>query len=84
MPSPDTILSVLRDFWHTHPNRKRLIRMVQVLHELRPASIPAAVRPRPALSCPCVGGAMKILRTRILPHHKVSTHPDVAAGASGI
>ncbi|WP_083499531.1 transposase [Thioalkalivibrio nitratireducens] len=58
----------VRTYGFLHPNRKRLIHLLQVLLKLRPAAVPAAVRPRPALAYPCCGGNMKILRTRISPH----------------
>jgi hypothetical protein len=54
-----------RNFGFLHPNSKRLIHLVQVLLKLAPR--PAAPDVRPALRCPCCGGEMKIVRTRIKP-----------------
>jgi hypothetical protein len=54
-----------RNFGFLHPNSKRLIQLVQVLLKLAPR--PIALNERPALRCPCCGGAMKIVRTRIKP-----------------
>ncbi len=67
-----------RNYGFLHPNRKRLIHLLQLLLKLRPGSIPA--RPRPALRCPCCGGTMKILHTRISPHEGYTRIQDVAAG----
>ena len=73
-----------RNYGFLHPNRKRLIHLLQVLLKLRPAAIPAAVRSRPALNCPCCGGAMKILRTRISPHEGHTRIQDAVAGAAAM
>jgi hypothetical protein len=71
-----------RNYGFLHPNRKRLIHLLQVLLKLRPASIPTAARPRPALRCPCCGGPMKILRTRISLHERYVRIQDAVAGAA--
>lgn len=55
-----------RDFGFLHPNSKRMIRLVQVLLKLAPRPYVATLK-RPALRCPCCGGEMKIVRTRIKP-----------------
>lgn len=55
-----------RDFGFLHPNSKRLIHLVQVLLKLAPRPYVATLK-RPALRCPCCGGEMKIVRTRIKP-----------------
>lgn len=54
-----------RNFGFLHPNSKRLIHLVQLLLKLAPR--PIAPDERPALRCPCCGGEMKIVRTRIKP-----------------
>ncbi|MDP2761140.1 MAG: IS91 family transposase [Sideroxyarcus sp.] len=53
-----------RNFGFLHPNSKRLIHLVQVLLKLVAKPIVATLK-RPALRCPCCGGQMKIVRTRI-------------------
>ena len=66
----------------THPNSKRLIHLVQVLLKLAPRPIAPDVRP--ALRCPCCGGEMKIVRTRIKPvfarHLEAESFVQRAAG----
>jgi hypothetical protein len=49
-----------RNFGFLHPN-SRLVRLVQLLK--RVVVLPPQIRP--AVRCPCCGGAMKIVRTRI-------------------
>ena len=73
-----------RNYGFLHPNRKRLIHLLQVLLKLRPVPMPAFLRPRPALTCPCCGGPMKILRTRISPHERYTRIQDEVAGAEGM
>lgn len=73
-----------RNYGFLHPNRKRLIQLLQVLLKVRPAPIPTPVRPRPLLTCPCCGGAMKVLHTRIPPRPVDTRAPDVGAGVTGM
>jgi hypothetical protein len=54
-----------RNFGFLHPNSKRLIGRLQVLLKLAP--VPYVPGKRPAMRCPCCGGQMKIVRTRIKP-----------------
>ena len=54
-----------RNFGFLHPNSKRLIQLIQLLLKFNPAIGLARVRPRPAILCPCCGGVMEIVRTRI-------------------
>ena len=56
-----------RQFGFLHPNSKRLRELLQRLLMLAPGQVGAWVRLRPALACPCCGGAMRIVRTRIRP-----------------
>ena len=66
-----------RNFGFLHPNSKRLI---QLLHRLLKFDVNRALRwmkPRPQFICPCCGGAMKIVRTRIPSR---SYPPDVMTG----
>ncbi|MGB5669054.1 MAG: IS91 family transposase [Sedimenticolaceae bacterium] len=55
-----------RNFGFLHPNRKRLIALLQVLLPTKPAESPAPT-PRPPISCPCCGQPMVIVRTGITP-----------------
>lgn len=56
-----------RNFGFLHPNSKRLIQLLQLLLKLHPGRAFAAVKPRPPLVCPCCGGPMTLVRTRIWP-----------------
>ena len=56
-----------RNFGFLHPNSKRLIQLLHLLLKLDPSRALAEVKPRPPLLCPCCGGPMTIVRTRILP-----------------
>ena len=67
-----------RNFGFLHPNSKRLIGVLQVLFGLEPKRALVWIKPRPRLSCPCCGGDMKIIRTRILP--SFSAAPPVPLG----
>jgi hypothetical protein len=57
----------VRSFGFLHPNSRRALRLLQLLH-LRPARPPAqaAPVPRPVWRCGC-GGAMSVLRRRMPP-----------------
>ena len=54
-----------RNFGFLHPNSKRLIALLQSLVGFDPKRVLAALKPRPALRCPCCGADMKIITTRI-------------------
>lgn len=54
-----------RNFGFLHPNSKRLIALLQLLHRLVPTLPPTS--PRPPLTCRCCGANMIIVRTRIIP-----------------
>jgi len=56
-----------RNFGFLHPNSKRLIALLQFLFGLDPTRVLACIKPRPPLACPCCGGDMRIVRTRIVP-----------------
>lgn len=68
-----------RNFGFLHPNSKRLIQLLQTLHQLIPT--PAPILKRPALRCRCCGGEMTIVRTRIMPARPPSPPPNAMAGA---
>jgi len=54
-----------RNFGFLHPNSKKLIQLVQLLLKLTPRPVAESLNKRPTLRCPCCGGEMKIVRTRI-------------------
>jgi hypothetical protein len=56
-----------RNFGFLHPNSKRLIRLLQLLLKINPARAFEAVTPRPPFHCPCCGGPMVVVRTRLRP-----------------
>lgn len=70
-----------RNFGFLHPNSKRLIRLLHYLLKLDPAWALKWVRKRPALTCRCCGGPMKIVRTRI-PSLAAKPHPPDAMVAA--
>ena len=55
-----------RNFGFLHPNSKRLIGLLHYLLRFDPKRLLASLKQRPRLSCACCGGAMKIVRTRIV------------------
>jgi hypothetical protein len=67
-----------RNFGFLHPNSKRLIAVLQYLFGLDPRRALAWIKPRPRLACPCCGGDMKIVKTRIIP--SLSAPPPVPIG----
>lgn len=70
-----------RNFGFLHPNSKRLIQLLQHLFRIKPGRPAAQTRPRPAITCPCCGGVMRIVRTRILPISPGHCRPtDAVAG----
>ncbi len=69
-----------RNFGFLHPNSKRLIALLQWL--LKCVPVAAWTRPRPAMLCPCCGGVMKIVRTRMAsPTRGVPSIPLAPGGA---
>jgi hypothetical protein len=56
-----------RNFGFLHPNSKRLIAVLQYWFGSDPTRALAWIKPRPRLACPCCGGDMKIVKTRIIP-----------------
>lgn len=73
-----------RNFGFLHPNSKRMIRLLRYLLKLDPGRALAWVKKRPSLTCPCCGGEMEIVRTRILPSlpkHPRHYPPDAPAEA---
>ena len=67
-----------RNFGFLHPNSKRLIAVLQYLLGLDPKRALAWIKPRPRIACPCCGGDMKIVKTRIVP--SPSGSPPVPIG----
>jgi hypothetical protein len=56
-----------RNFGFLHPNSKRLLQLLHLLLKLDLSRALAEVKQRPALLCPCCGGPMIIVRTRLRP-----------------
>jgi hypothetical protein len=56
-----------RNFGFLHPNSKRLIGLLQYLLGVNPNRALAWLRKRPALTCTCCGGEMRIVKARIPP-----------------
>jgi hypothetical protein len=54
-----------RNFGFLHPNSKHLLTLLQYLLGRPPLKTLAGLRNRPAILCPCCGGAMRIVKTRI-------------------
>ena len=54
-----------RNFGFLHPNSKRLLVLLQQLLKLNPVKILIGLAKRPQITCPCCGGAMRIVQTRI-------------------
>jgi hypothetical protein len=67
-----------RNFGFLHPNSKRPIALLQYLLGLDLKRALAWIKPRTRLSCPCCGGEMKIIKTRISP--SLSGPPAVPIG----
>jgi hypothetical protein len=54
-----------RNYGFLHPNRKRLIALLQLVLKCLPWRDPRTRKPRSAMPCPCCGAPMVIARTRI-------------------
>jgi hypothetical protein len=54
-----------RNFGFLHPNCKRLIALLHLLLKFIP--VPAPLKQRPPILCPCCGAVMKIVKTRMQP-----------------
>ena len=54
-----------RNFGFLHANSKRLLALLQELLRLNPIKILVDRALRPTIKCPCCGGAMRIVKTRI-------------------
>jgi hypothetical protein len=65
-----------RNFGFLHPNSKRLIQLLHVLFKLAPQRSLGWLKKRPSLRCPCCGGEMRIVRTRIRSAHSRRWPPD--------
>jgi hypothetical protein len=55
-----------RNFGFLHANSKKLRALLQELLKLNPVKTLLGLAKRPSIKCPCCGGAMKIVKTRIL------------------
>ena len=73
-----------RNFGFLHPNCKRLIALVQLLLKVALPAATAWVKPRADIVCPCCGGVMVIVRTRIRPSEAArSGSPPVTVVPAG-
>ena len=54
-----------RNFGFLHANSKKLLALLQELLKLNPVKTLIALAIRPQIKCPCCGGDMKIVKTRI-------------------
>jgi len=54
-----------RNFGFLHANSKRLLELLQRLLKLNPVKTLIGLAKRPPIKCPCCGGAMRIVQTRI-------------------
>lgn len=54
-----------RNFGFLHANSKRLLELLQTLLKLNPVKTLIALAKRPPINCPCCGGVMRIVQTRI-------------------
>ncbi|WP_341328681.1 IS91 family transposase [Methylotuvimicrobium sp. KM2] len=73
-----------RNFGFLHPNSKRLISLLQLLLGVNPNLALTWLKKRPALKCPCCGGDMRIVKTRIPKVYAISlsrpaNNPQVAS-----
>jgi hypothetical protein len=73
-----------RNFGFLHPNSKRLISLLQLLIGVNPNAALAWLKKRPTLKCPCCGGNMRMVKTRIPKIYAIqlsrsANNPQVAA-----
>lgn len=65
-----------RNFGFLHPNSKRLITLLHILLKFVPDPVP--LTPRPTMGCPCCGGVMVVVRTRLPSPLSRGTPPPIA------
>ncbi len=65
-----------REYGFLHHNSKRLIQLIQWLFKINPARWVAQIRERPKMVCPCCGGAMSVVKTRLA--HRFLNETEVA------
>jgi len=70
-----------RHFGFLHPNSKRLIQLLHLLLKLAPSRALKSLKPRPPFLCPCCGGPMTIVRTRLRPPFARPEPPSTLEGA---
>jgi hypothetical protein len=56
-----------RNFGFLHSNSKRVLALLQELFRLNPVKALIGLAKRPPIECPCCGGAMRIVQTRMTP-----------------
>jgi hypothetical protein len=70
-----------RHFGFLHPNSERLIQLLHLLLKRVPSRGFEPVKPRPPLLCPCCGGPLIIVRTRLRPPLARPEPPSTLEGA---
>ncbi len=73
-----------RNFGLLHPNRKRLIALLQVLLPAKAAEPPTPPQSRPPITCPCCGAAMRIIRIGVLPFYASESPPPATDPARAL
>lgn len=72
-----------RDYGYLHPNSKTLITLLHYLLKFNPGQWQTLKKPLAVIKCPCCGGVMTIVQTRIKPSLlNLSTRQTEIAGAS--
>ena len=56
-----------RNFGFLHSNSKRVLALLQELFRVNPVKALIALAKKPPIECPCCGGAMRIVQTRMPP-----------------
>lgn len=67
-----------RNFGFLHSNSKTLIALLQIVLRVMPT--PNWMKPRPPFTCPCCGGAMRVVARRLPPSEAFRTRASDSAG----
>jgi hypothetical protein len=73
-----------RNFGFLHPNSRGLIAVLQLRLGLDPKRALTWLKPRPRLACPCCGGEMKIVKTRLAPACAVAPPVPIGDGLAAV
>ena len=63
----------VRCYGFLHPCSKKMIKLLQLVLQMKPSSLMKKLKPRPTLKCPCCGTKMKIIRVMI-PASRINQH----------